>query len=62
MTQAFFADMGGFVLQTLDEPFEQLFYLVSRSYLPCPNLETSEIEDKNKSDGLVRYCILMPVI
>lgn len=59
LTHAFFADMGGFVLETPDfEPFplnsEQLLYLVSRGYIPCPELKKSEIDDKNKSDGLAR--------
>jgi hypothetical protein len=54
--------MGGFVLETPDSlPFpidaEQLFYLVSKGYLTYPKIDTSDIDDKNKSDSAVRYVI-----
>jgi len=60
--KAFFVDMGRFVLETSDSlPFpidgEQLFCLVSKGHLTYPKIDTSEIEDKNKSDNVVRYII-----
>lgn len=60
MTHAFFADMGGFLLQTDDSSMfpldaEQLYYLVSKNYIEYPNIDKEDIEDKNKSDGLARY-------
>jgi hypothetical protein len=60
MTHAFFADMGGFVLQTpgwksfpLDA--EQLHYVVSRGYLAYPEIDKAAIDDKDKADGVARY-------
>lgn len=60
MTHAFFADMGGFLLQSPDYPdfpldAEQLYYLVTKKYIEFPDVDTEDIEDKNKSDGLARY-------
>ena len=59
MKEAFFTEMGGFVLHTRDQlPFpldaKQLHYLVSKRYLQLPMLDHRAIEDKNKSDGLLR--------
>ncbi|KAI9783679.1 MAG: hypothetical protein M1839_003527 [Geoglossum umbratile] len=61
MTHAFFADMGGFILETSDEvPFpldaKQVHYLVTKGYLD-PSMvcvEKEHIDDKNKSDTPVR--------
>ena len=60
---AFFADMGGFVLHTRDQlPFpldaKQLHYLVSKQHLQLPKLDHRVIEDKNKVDGLLRAITL----
>jgi hypothetical protein len=60
MTHAFFADMGGFILQTPDwKPFpldaEQLYYMVSQGYLKYPEVDKEAIDDKDKADGVARY-------
>ncbi|KAF4337599.1 hypothetical protein FBEOM_8527 [Fusarium beomiforme] len=60
ITHGFFADMGGFVLDAegLPHPIplnaEQLFYLVNKSYVDCPEITAGELKDRNKSDGLAR--------
>ena len=59
MKEAFFTDMGGFILHTRDQlPFpldaKQLHYLVSKRYLQLPVLHHRAIDDKNKVDGLLR--------
>ena len=66
MKHAFFADMGGFVLQPRDErPFpldaKQLHYLVSRRHVNLPKLDHRLIEDKNKVDGLLRVITLCQI-
>jgi len=60
MSHAFFADMGGFLLQTPGWPAfpldaQQLHYLVKKDYIKCPKLEKRIIDDVNKADGLARY-------
>ena len=59
MNHAFFADMGGFVLQPPDwVPFpvnaKQLHYLVDKGYIPYPPTTKAEIKDRNKIDALLR--------
>lgn len=60
MRQAFFADMGGYLLQVpdLQDPFpihaEQLYFLVSEGYVKVPSINEADINDKNKRDGLAR--------
>ncbi|CEI67908.1 unnamed protein product [Fusarium venenatum] len=60
ITHGFFADMGGFVLRAdgLSQPIplnaEQLFYLVDKKYVDCPDITAGELKDRNKSDGLAR--------
>lgn len=66
MKEAFFTDMGGFILHTRDQlPFpidaKQLHYLVSRRYLQLPILDHRVIEDKNKVDGLLRTITLCQI-
>ena len=61
--EAFFAEMGGFRLQSLDYPpfpidAEQILYLVSRGYMELPSVDCRYIEDKNKADGLLRSLTL----
>jgi hypothetical protein len=56
----FFADMGGFKLQTPDFPLipidaRQLYYLVKKGYLEYPLMSKESIDDRNKADGLARY-------
>ncbi|EHK97858.1 hypothetical protein M7I_6355 [Glarea lozoyensis 74030] len=59
MTHAFFADMGGIMLQTPGYPefpvdAEQLYYLIDKRYIEYPDIHKADIDDKNKSDGLAR--------
>jgi hypothetical protein len=59
MRHAFFADMGGFVLQSPDVPSfpvdsEQLAYLVEKNYLKYPDIDEETIGDRNKADGFAR--------
>ncbi|KAI1374029.1 hypothetical protein F4677DRAFT_428000 [Hypoxylon crocopeplum] len=59
MRMAFFADMGGFVLETSDcDPFplnvKQLHWLVVNKHIEYPNIKNDEIWDKSKQDRLTR--------
>ena len=63
MTHAFYANMGGFVLQSPDyDPFpvdaKQLHYLISKGYVAFPKISKKTIVDKNKTDGLLRIVTL----
>ena len=63
MKEAFFSDMGGFLLQTKEErdfPLnaKQLYFLVSKGYLPPPTLDRREIEERNKVDVFLRIITL----
>ena len=67
MKEAFFADMGGFLLQTYEErdfPLnaKQLHFLVSKGYLPPPSLDRREIEERNKVDIFLRIITLGQII
>ena len=69
MKEAFFADMGGFVLLTRDHrPFpldaQQLYYLFSKGYLDRSDfkLEHREMEEKNKVDALLRAITLCQIL
>jgi hypothetical protein len=62
MIHAFFADMGGFLLEAPgSEVFpidaEQLFQLVQAGYVRCPDVDVDDIKDKSKSDSMAR-CLL----
>lgn len=66
MRHAFFADMGGFVLQAPDfPPFpidgQQLLYLVEKGYTPYPHVDISITRDKNKADGFARAVMLIQI-
>ncbi|KAH0537651.1 hypothetical protein FGG08_005564 [Glutinoglossum americanum] len=59
MRHAFFADMGGFMLESPDVPpfpvdGEQLAYLIERKYLQYPIVHEETIWDRNKADGFAR--------
>ncbi|KAI1399825.1 hypothetical protein F4819DRAFT_497791 [Hypoxylon fuscum] len=59
MRMGFFADMGGFVLETSDgDPFplnaKQLHWLVANKHIEYPNIRNEEIWDKSKQDRLTR--------
>ena len=67
MKEAFFADMGGFLLQSEEErdfPLDakQLHFLVSKGYLPLPDLDRREVEERNKVDILLRIITLGQVL
>lgn len=61
MMHAFFADMGGFLIESPDNetaPFPldaaQLLALIEGGYVEYPDIEVEDIKDKSKSDGLAR--------
>ena len=63
MRHAFFADMGGFHLQSPDFPAfpvdgQQLVYLVDRKHIAYPPVDQDTIRDKNKADGFARVITL----
>lgn len=64
LRHAFFADMGGILLQPRDStPFvvnsRQLAYLLENEYLAYPDLAADEIWDKSKADTLSRVLTLL---
>jgi hypothetical protein len=67
MAHAFYADMGGFILQTHDNfpaiPInaKQLLWLVQKGIIERPKVDTRAIKDKNKVDGLLRLITLCQV-
>lgn len=67
MRHAFFADMGGFLLDCPDfKPFpinaHQLVYLVEKNHLEYPLVTENTIWDKNKADGFARALTLAQVL
>lgn len=59
MRHAFFADMGGFVLQPRDWMHfpinaKQLLWLVEHGYVAMPQVDAAVIRDKNKANGFMR--------
>lgn len=67
MKEAFFAEMGGFRLRTMDfEAFpldaKQIHYLVSNGHMDLPTLTGRVIEEKNKADGLLRAITLCQIL
>ncbi|KAJ5930417.1 hypothetical protein N7466_005910 [Penicillium verhagenii] len=59
MVHAFFADMGGFLLESPGSELfpidaEQLFQLVKAGYVSYPDIEMEDIKDKSKSGSLSR--------
>lgn len=63
MAHAFFADMGGFVLQPRESsPFpinaKQVFYLVEKGYVHLPDNSKAQIEDRSTTDGFARAITL----
>ncbi|KAK4201172.1 hypothetical protein QBC40DRAFT_324965, partial [Triangularia verruculosa] len=60
MRMAFFADMGGFVLEAAESvPFplnaKQLHWLVINDHIPYPETDVDEIWDKSKQDRFARF-------
>lgn len=67
LRHAFFADMGGFVLQTSDlVPFpidaKQLLWLLQRGYIQVPSPDPKFIKDKNKVDGMMRLIMAVQTL
>jgi hypothetical protein len=67
LRHAFFADMGGFVLETPDYlPFPidayQLHYLVANNLMAFPIIDENAIQDKNKADGFARMLTSIQVL
>ncbi|CZT02216.1 uncharacterized protein RCO7_11055 [Rhynchosporium graminicola] len=66
MRHAFFADMGGFVLQPresvpLPVNAKQLHWLVSHGYTSIPAIEQKDISDKSKADGFAKFITIFQV-
>lgn len=73
MRHAYYADMGGFVVQTKDRvswPLDanQLFYLIEEEWIKKPMLESQilidrgEIDDRNKQNTLVRILTMGQIL
>ena len=67
MEEAFFADMGGFILHTRDQnqfplDAQQLHYLVHKGFLGRPKFSHRELEEKKKVDSLLRTITLCQII
>lgn len=67
MKHAFFADMGGFLINAPDFgefPInaEQLHFLVRKKFIMMPNLTEQEIDGKNKQDRLSRLITIISAI
>ncbi|MCJ1455871.1 hypothetical protein MMC28_006228 [Mycoblastus sanguinarius] len=66
--QAFFADMGGFLLTTPDEEEPQplngelLLALIRKGYVSYPEFDEAAIDDKNKFDGLARLITVVQAL
>ncbi|KAL8716495.1 MAG: hypothetical protein Q9225_006186 [Loekoesia sp. 1 TL-2023] len=59
LVHGFYADSGGFLLQTLDSsPFpvtaKQIHYLVKEKYMAIPDISEKEIFDKSKADQFTK--------
>jgi hypothetical protein len=64
---AFFANMGGFRLETPDYvPFpvnsNHIRYLVTHGFMDLPIIESEEIRDKNKADAFARILMTIQVL
>jgi hypothetical protein len=67
LRHAFFADMGGFVLDAPDYlPFpvdaHQIHYLVANNFIAFPTIDKEAIWDKNKADGFARVLTSVQVV
>jgi hypothetical protein len=68
MTHAFYADMGGFLLEGhgVKTPFPvdatQLFFLVKQGYVEYPEITRDDIDDRNKSDGFARWVLILTLM
>lgn len=67
LQHAFFADMGGFILQTRDwVPFpisaKQLLWLIQRGYVSVSPAVFGHIKDKNKVDDTMRLIMVLQTL
>ena len=67
MTHAFFADMGGFMLDSPDYPrfpvnAHQVRYLVEHGFVEYPSIHRDTIQDKNKADAFVRILTSIQIL
>ncbi|KAL2192790.1 hypothetical protein P885DRAFT_46889 [Corynascus similis CBS 632.67] len=67
LVHGFFADMGGFVLDSPDYPrfpvnAEQLHYLVKHGYVDFPDITKADIKDLSKTDSLSKIIVLWQVL
>ena len=71
---AFYADMGGFILQSKRCPqspegwekfpvdAKQIHYLLNEGYIEFPEVTQEEIRDKNKVDGVLRVFTVFQIV
>jgi hypothetical protein len=67
LTHAFFADMGGFMLDPPDYPpfpinAYQIHYLVEHEFMEFPRINRETLWDKNKADGFVRIITFSQIL
>ncbi|KAI0104266.1 hypothetical protein GGR51DRAFT_229503 [Nemania sp. FL0031] len=66
LVHAFYANSGGFILQPKNEiafpvNAEQIYFLVSHSYIPFPKITEDEIWDKSKADWFAKGFALLQI-
>lgn len=66
MVHAFYAEMGGFVLQARDTPSfpvtaQQIQYLLQKGYMNVPAISDKEIWDKSKADKAIKTVAALQV-
>jgi len=64
LEHAFFADSGGFWLESSDYPAfpvtaASVYYLVKENYIPCPSITKEQIWDKSKADRFAKGFALL---
>ncbi|KAG8533767.1 uncharacterized protein KY384_001508 [Bacidia gigantensis] len=64
LRHGFYANMGGFIIRPRDsKPFpvnaRQLHYLVTRNYIPYPDITEKQVWDKSKQDGFQKTLTLL---
>ncbi len=67
MRHAFFADMGGFLIDCPNiRPFpvdgHQIAYLIENNHMEYPEIQPKAIWDRNKADTFARFLTLMQII
>ncbi|KAM5429250.1 hypothetical protein McanMca71_007775 [Microsporum canis] len=67
ITHAFYADMGGFTFQprgwkSFPVNSKELHYLVTKGYLPFPEVTKEHIQDKDKASGLARLITIVQIL